>query len=321
MNSPRVSVVLPVYNGARYLAEAIESVLAQTYPHWEIVAVNDGSRDHSNEIVGRYLESRRVKYIEQSNQGVARARNTGIAHSCGEFIALLDQDDVWLPDKLEKEVAFLDAHREAALVHARVSCIDGAGMPMSCKGWIYVGPDASGLCAEQLLSGNRIAPLTVVIRRSCLEQVGVFEPAFEPADDWQLWLRVAARFPLGFLDATVARYRVHDANESKNLLKMKMSEIAVMEFFRSCYPKHVRRMNRRAIESKLIAFYEEAARLLRSDGRPGEAVALHRRAVGIRLRAPWYYATRVASLVPVRLRRAIGWYWYRLRSLVGQHRG
>jgi glycosyltransferase involved in cell wall biosynthesis len=319
--SPKVSVVLPIYNGARYLAEAIESVLGQTYPHFEVVAINDGSRDRSNEIVGRYLASGRVKYIEQSNQGVAGARNAGIARSSGEFIALLDQDDVWLPDKLEKQVAFMDAHPEAALVHARVSCIDGAGLPMNCKGWIYVGADACGLCAEQLLRGNRIAPLTVLIRRSCLEQVGVFEPAFEPADDWHLWLRMAVRFPLGFLDSVVGMYRVHDANESKNLLKMKSSEIAVMEFFRSSYPKHVRRMNRQAIESKLIAFYEEAARLQLGKGRPGEAEVLHRRALEMKLRAPWYYAARVMSVIPERLRRAIGWYWYRVRSLIGQHRG
>ena len=320
MIPPRVSVVLPIYDGARYLAEAIESVLAQTYSYYEIIAVNDGSRDRSSEIVRRYFASGRVKYFEQTNQGVASARNTGIARSSGEFIALLDQDDVWLPDKLEKQVAFMDAHREAALVHARVSCIDGAGKPMSCKGWIYVGADADGLCAEQLLGGNRIAPLTVLIRRSCLERVGVFDPAFAPADDWHLWLRIAIQFPLGFLDSLVGMYRVHDSNESKNLLKMKMSEIGVMEFFRSSYPKHVRRMNRQAIESKLIAFYEETTRLLLSNGRSGEAEAFRQKATGIRLRAPWYYAGRVTSFVPEKLRRAIGWYWYRVRSLIGQRR-
>jgi glycosyltransferase involved in cell wall biosynthesis len=315
---PRVSVVLPIYNGERYVAETIESALAQVHANYQIIAVNDGSRDGSAKIVKSYLASGRIKYVEQENQGVASARNTGIAHASGEFIALLDQDDIWFPDKLEKQVAFMDAHPEIALLHARVSCIDGAGNPISCKGFIYV-EDVRGYCVERLLSGNRIAPLTVLVRRSCLDEVGGFDGAFAPADDWHLWLRIASRFPFGFLESIVGQYRVHESNESKNLLRMKFAEIRVMEDFRSSHPTQIRQMSRAAIESRLIGFYERAAELLLVAGRSREAAVFQQKAARMKLRAPWYYMEKLASLLPAKYRRVLSWYWYRVRSTVGLH--
>ena len=314
---PRVSVILPIYNGESYVAEAIESVLAQTYPSFEIIAVNDGSRDGSAEIVKRYLGSGRIQFVEQANQGVANARNTGIARSSGEFIALVDQDDIWLPDKLEKQVAFMDAFPEVALLHAKVVCIDREGKPISCRGWIYVGEDIHGYCAEHLLSGNQIAPLTVLVRRARLDEVGMFNQTFAPADDWDLWLRIAVRFPLGFLDSFVGKYRVHESNESKNLLKMKLSEIRVMESFRSGYPAHVRQMSRKTIETKLIAFYEQTADLFMGADQPSEAMTYQQKADKLKLRAPWYYAVKLKLLITGKQWRYIDQYWYRIRSLIG----
>jgi glycosyltransferase involved in cell wall biosynthesis len=314
MTSPRVDIVLPIYNGVRYLARAIESALAQTYPHYEIIAVNDGSRDGSSEIVRRYLGSGRIRYVEQANQGVANARNTGIAHSSGKFIALLDQDDVWLSDKLEKQVAYMEAYPEVALLHARVACINGEGREIDCKGWMYVD-GACGYCAERLLAGNRIAPLTVLIRRSCLDEVGTFRQAFAPADDWHLWLRIAVRYPLGFLDEVVGHYRVHDSNESKNLLKMKTAEIAVIESFCDSFPNEFQHMNRWVIESKLVGLHERAAEMLAAADRASEAAALRRKATRMKITSLWYYLRRLSFLLSHKRQSAILWYWYRIRSL------
>src|SRR5262245_58002873 len=105
-----VSVIMPVYRGAPYVGAAIESALAQTYDSMELVIVNDGSPDDSACEIARFLPHPRIHYIEQNNAGVANARNTAIDHSSGCFIALLDQDDLWLPTKLERQVAHLDAH-------------------------------------------------------------------------------------------------------------------------------------------------------------------------------------------------------------------
>jgi glycosyltransferase involved in cell wall biosynthesis len=281
--------------------------------------VNDGSSDRSADIVKRYLTSGYIRYIEQANQGVANARNTAIGRSSGDFVAFVDQDDLWLPDKLEKQVAYMESHTDVALVHARVECIDKHGVPISCDGRVYVD-NASGHCAEQLLIGNRIAVLTALVRRSCLTGVGLLSQTYAPSDDWHLWLRLAVRFPFGFLDEVVAQYRVHDFNESRDLLKMKFAEIRVAESFRAEYPLHARSMDQRAIDTTLIRCYEGAAALLSQAGRTLEAKSLKRKAARIRLSAPWYYADLLASFFPQKVQRHVLWYCRRLGEVVHLHR-
>src|SRR5450755_820624 len=128
--TPRVSVIVPAYNAAVYLPHAIDSVLAQTFVDWEIVVVDDGSTDHTQSVVESYRPALadKLQYIHQSNHGLPAARNTGIKAARGEFIALLDADDVWLPQRLERGVQVLDSDPEIGLVHARVARIDTKGM-------------------------------------------------------------------------------------------------------------------------------------------------------------------------------------------------
>src|SRR5438067_2461064 len=145
-----VSVIMPVYRGERFVAAAIESVLAQTYRSFELLIVNDGSPDASAREIARFLPHRQIKYIEQQNAGVAAARNTGLAHATGELVALLDQDDLWLADKLDRQIAYLDARPDVGLVHTRVQCIDAEGNPRSCTGAIWINP-YEGLCAGRML--------------------------------------------------------------------------------------------------------------------------------------------------------------------------
>jgi glycosyltransferase involved in cell wall biosynthesis len=303
----RVSVVLPIFNGERYLAQAIESVLAQTYSNYEILAVNDGSKDSSGEIAQAYLHTNKIRYLEQVNAGVANARNTAIANASGEFIAFLDQDDLWAPDKLANQVAYLASNPDVALVHCRVACIDHSGARISCAGLVHVG-ETSGYCAEQLLTGNHIAVLTVVVRRCCLEQVGFLNQHYAPSDDWDLWLRIALRYPLGFLDAELAKYRVHDSNESKNILRMRLAEIRVMESFRSTHPSQVRRMRKKPVDRTMIFLYEEAARLLARNGRAAESSTLLNKSARIKRWALWYYMERLLLVCPKRFRRYAEWY-------------
>jgi glycosyltransferase involved in cell wall biosynthesis len=254
-----------------------------------------------------------VKYVEQANQGVACARNTGIAQSTGDFVALIDQDDTWTTDKLERQVAFMTTHPDVGLLHARVECVDAEDRVMSCEGWIYVD-EYEGMCAHRLLAGNGLVPLTVMIRRACLDAVGGFDQTFAPADDWQLWLRIAVRYPLGLLDALVGRYRVHEANESKNVLKMTLAAIRVMEWFEATYPEEARRARRAAVDGRLLSFYDKAVALLSQAGRTEEARAFAERARRTRRRSPWNYAR-----LPAKQRRLVRWYWSRLRALVSSH--
>jgi glycosyltransferase involved in cell wall biosynthesis len=208
---------MPVYRGERFVSAAIESVLAQTHRSFELVIVNDGSPDGSAREIERFLPHPQIGYIEQPNAGVAIARNTGLANATGAFIALLDQDDIWLPDKLERQVAYLTALPEVGLVHSRVECVDAAGNPRPCAGAIWIYP-FEGLCAGRMLLGSAIAPATVVVRRSCIDNVGPFDQSFAPADDWELWIRIARRYRLGFLDEVTTRYRFHGENVSRDQL-------------------------------------------------------------------------------------------------------
>jgi glycosyltransferase involved in cell wall biosynthesis len=230
-----VSVILPVYNGERFVQHAIESVLAQTHRRLQLVIVNDGSTDGSRAVIARYLSDPRIIYREQANQGVARARNAGIAAATGAYVALIDQDDLWLPEKLEHQVRYLEDHPEVGLLHARVRCIDAGGEVRSCDGVIWVYP-FQGRCAPQLARGNGIAPLTVMLRRSCIDDVGTFDQLLAPADDWELWIRIARQYELGFSDEVTALYRWHGENVSGNRVTMHRAVLRVLRHVAEHYP-------------------------------------------------------------------------------------
>ena len=115
---PRVSVVMPVYNGEQFLAEAIQSVLAQTYNHYELIIVDDGSTDGSSTLAKRF-EGGVVRYLSQSNGGVSKAMNSGISAARGEYVAFLNQDDIWLPEKLDVQVAYLESHIDVGAVYCQ----------------------------------------------------------------------------------------------------------------------------------------------------------------------------------------------------------
>lgn len=312
LHATHVSVIIPVYNGERYFARTIESVLAQTHPATEIVVVDDGSRDASQTVIADYLRHANVRLVTQQNAGVAAARNTGIRDAAGEYIALVDQDDLWLPDKLARQVEYLDAHPEIALVHSNIYFIDEAGERIPNPEWAWVAP-SSGRVLPQLVQQNSICTCTVLMRKSALEQAGLFRQELAPADDWDLWLRIAARHPIGFVDAVTACYRVHPENESRNLLKMQEAEIRVVETFMREYPGAVGAAITRA---KLFSLYSEAARLLERFGRHAEARGYWLRALRAHPAAWEPYVSLLWGTLPMRQRRALAWYGERVRGLL-----
>jgi glycosyltransferase involved in cell wall biosynthesis len=215
---PRVSIIVPAYNAAVYLSYAIDSVLAQTYPGWEIVIVDDGSTDNTREVVDSYRPKLqgKLQYIHQPNRGLPAARNTGIRAARGEFIALLDADDVWLPHRLARGLAVLDAHPETGLVHARVVRIDPRG---SVTGQLKVEPKyMSGRIACYIYTRRaHIVCPTVMFRRSCLEAVGWFDEAMQATEDRDLWFRIALRYQVAYIDEVLAQYRISPSSMTSNL--------------------------------------------------------------------------------------------------------
>ena len=225
----KVSVIIPVYNGESYLADAIESVKAQTYADWEIIAVDDGSKDRSPSILREYEKGLSAKFrlITQENQGISAARNRAIGISSGEYIALLDSDDVWFPEKLELQVSVLERMEEVAMVYSDCLVVDPQRNVIR-KTYFEKPPLAGGIFQELLLN-NSIPSSSALIRRSVFQQVGSFNPAYRIAMDYDLWLRIADRYPIEVIDRPLMQYRVHPGGISSNRVEMIREDLDITE--------------------------------------------------------------------------------------------
>lgn len=204
---PRVSVIIPSYNCARYLGRAIDSASEQTYKDYEIVLVDDGSTDDTKDVAMRY--GKKVTYLYQQNQGLSAARNQGISKASGELLAYLDADDMWYPEKLERQVAFLDAHQECGIVHSEMSIINEQDEVLHVR--FYEETQRSvpqGYCMQQLLMRCHIQPVTVVERRNVFDLVGGFEKRLLVAQDYLHWIMIAAEGQaIGYLAEPLGKYR------------------------------------------------------------------------------------------------------------------
>jgi glycosyltransferase involved in cell wall biosynthesis len=210
-----ISVIIPTYNYARYLRDAIDSVLAQTVAPLEIIVVDDGSTDDTPQVLAAYGE--KIRAIHQSNLGVAAARNTGLAAARGECIAFLDSDDLWLPRKLELQIARLESDPSLGLVHCGAETFDG-------EATLDVLEGMEGWVGEAILRLDRmVIPVPgsgILLPKRIIGEVGDFDVRLPPSDDWDLCYRVAARYPIGFVPEVLVRYRLHGGGIHLNIPKM-----------------------------------------------------------------------------------------------------
>jgi glycosyltransferase involved in cell wall biosynthesis len=216
--SPRVTVIIPAYNAIRYIAETMETVITQTYQDFEVLIVNDGSTDDTPNWVSQFCQQEaKVRMISQVNKGLPGARNTGIKESRGEYIAILDADDLWEPTKLQKQVDSLDSHPEAGLCYTWTALADSEG---KATGRV-VTSHAEGKVWQQLTEINFVCcGSTPMIRRHCFETVGFFAEDLLFSEDWDMWLRIAAKYPFVVVKEPLIRYRQHSNNMTKNCQKM-----------------------------------------------------------------------------------------------------
>jgi len=212
---PKVSVIIPTYNRVAYVCEAIESALAQTYPHKEIIVVADGSPRNIVEKVRGY--GNKVKLFYKENGGVASAINYGLRQATGEYIAILADDDTWLPQKIEKEVNFLEHHPEYGFVYTGAFLVDKQGEIVGQR-TVYEGEEPT---FERLYKGPNIvcSPSNTLIRKECLDEVGWFDENISGSEDYELWMRLAKKYPFTYFDQVLTRYRVHSGNLSHNYEK------------------------------------------------------------------------------------------------------
>ena len=214
---PKVSVIIPTYNRSHYVGEAIDSVLGQTFKDLEIIIVDDGSTDNTKQVLKNYASS--IHYIFQEKKGRAEARNKGLKAAKGGYIAFLDDDDIWLPNKLEKQIIFLDAYPNIGLVHTFTEVIDEGGRLLGKEtgsrlklykkamriGYTYEG--MSQLCVMFMS--------TVMVRKECLNKIGLFDSRTESFEDWDFYLRFALKYRIDTIPEPLVKSRIHQKQSTR----------------------------------------------------------------------------------------------------------
>ena len=216
-----VDIIIPAYNAASFLPKALDSVEAQTFRDWRILLVDDGSRDHTSVVVAPYQQrlGEKLLYIRKDNAGLPAARNTAIQHATAEFLAILDADDVWLPNRLESTLAPFRNRPEVGLVYGFVSRIDANDRVVEVHN--KRNAHAEGRVAPYIYMRMLDLPCpTVTFRRKCVEEVGVFDETLRATEDRDLWLRIAQRYEVALAPEIVAYYRISPGGMTKDSDRM-----------------------------------------------------------------------------------------------------
>ena len=228
--TPLVSVIIPTYNRAALVPRAIESVLQQTFRNHEVIVVDDASTDETARLLsGRYGST--IVYIRKEiNQGLAAARNTGIRAATGSLIAFLDDDDAWLPEKLELQVPIIQRDPAIGLVYCGYTQVAEDGTIIR-----QTRPEKRGFILPDLLEDNYIAgsASAVLIKKEVLDNAGYFDETLTACEDWDLWIRIARQCPIAFADHLLVTYTIHADNMHKDLFRMEQNTARVLNKYRS----------------------------------------------------------------------------------------
>jgi glycosyltransferase involved in cell wall biosynthesis len=221
---PLVSVIVPAYGHGEYILQTLDSVFGQTFRDYEIIVVNDGSPDDTATVLTHLIQVGKIRYFEQKNQGVAAARNYGISRANGNYIALLDDDDLWPPDKLEWQVKCLEEGTAIAV---------GGGADLFNRNGLLERlqeTSSTDLPVEKFFSGNPFhSPGQVLFRKSAFDDGARFDITIWGADDIDFWVELASRGPFEYHARLALNYRVHDSNASRNRLPMLLNSLKFLE--------------------------------------------------------------------------------------------
>lgn len=225
MKSPKVTVAVSTYNREKYINDCINSVLEQSYQDFELIIIDDGSTDNTRDVVQKYNDPR-IKYYYQNNSGQNSARNAGINYASADYVALMDSDDVWHPEKLEKQVEILEENPDIGLVYCGTELIDKNGKSCGRKPLVT----HSGHILDKLLMTNFLyngsCPL---FRKSCIERVGLFDCSITRMTDWEFYLRFAIHYKFFGIDEYLLKYRIHNETMSHNFKDYESCGIKILE--------------------------------------------------------------------------------------------
>ena len=289
MSRPQVSIIIPTYNRAHLIGQTLESVRRQTFSDYELVIVDDGSTDNTSGVVRELAPE--ARYIGQENEGIPRVLNRCILETRGEYVSFLGSDDALAPRTVEKEAALLDANPGVGIAFGPAWLMDEDGRlthllkpPFAAGSYVRNGREE----IADLLMSNHIVATTVMVRRRCFEEAGLFDLRFGLYEDWNMWTRILRRWDIGYIDEPMAFYRVHQGEAGS--------------IFRKADPRELARFRRMQIDEVL--------------GDP-EIAPLYRR---LRRRA---YARQHRVVAQQAFDRGAGWYgrWNALQSLLANPAG
>ena len=269
---PKISVVMPAYNAEKYIAQAIDSILGQSYRDFEFLILNDCSTDGTEAIISAYNDPRIVYLKNDKNMGVAATLNKGFAAARGEYIARMDADDISLPERFSLQVAFLDAHPEVTVLGTHVECFSTEGSGPLVQ---YMGSSAQ--LRIDLLFSSALAHPSVMLRRQPILALGGYDSHFEGMEDYELWCRVAEKSDLAVLPQVLLRYRIHPSQvtqqpserkrQAARTLKMRQltqlgipTEGSIAETFYNYQPKQPKDLTQATLDIRFLEALLDANR-------------------------------------------------------------
>jgi glycosyltransferase involved in cell wall biosynthesis len=322
---PRVSITMPVLNGAKYIDEAIESIASQTYKDFELIVVDDGSTDETPEHVKRFSGRLNLKYVRHpERQGISRSVNDGIRQSAGEFIAFLDHDDAWFPEFLETQVSYLDRHPDVGMVHSDFQTTDPDGKVLEesvavCRNRTR----PSGRVFPQLFMDSFIVANSVLIRRECLEHLGGFDESLR-FGDYLLWMRLARRYKIDYVGKVLTQYRQHASQSTQNVPVGSPDEESVgiqsIRRILELYPAVREELGERTIRRRLGSLYFDLAYSWFNKGTFPNARLCLAKSIRFWPSNVQYYLLYGATLLPRSLVRFCRRKWRRARDLYSRMR-
>ncbi len=239
----QISIITPVYNGARTIQATITSVLAQTFSDFELIIVDDGSTDNTLEILSQYRDPR-IQILSASHGGAAASRNRGLKQASGDYIAFLDADDLWTPDKLAAQFNALQTHPEAAVAYSWTDYIDEAGSWKRVGRHTVVNGDAYGAMLLYNFLENGSNPL---IRRDAINTVGGFDESLTGGQDWDFYLRLAAGYQFVNVPKVQIFYRLQSNSISANITRQEQQVVKVLNQAFSQAPEHLQPLKRKSL--------------------------------------------------------------------------
>ncbi len=274
--NPAVTVIIPNFNYADFIEETLRSVLNQTFQDFEAIVIDDGSTDQSLQVIKKIRDEFRGKLIliEQENKGVYAARNRAIKIARGRYISFLDADDIWEPETLEGLVTYLEANPNCMMAYANASFFyNDTRRELGHN----IGPGSkktphTGRCADKLfLEGNFIPFMTTILRRQAFEQVGFFNETLKVGGDYDMFMRIACLYPIGYVDRLLCRVRRHNRNLSFKLLLQAVTQIRILKKALKFFSDHQFRIDEMAVRKRWAQIYYELGTALVLNAEPKRA--------------------------------------------------